>query len=317
MKPVGRLFHFTSTGLFCPAQNFFIDPSRKVPVAVISHAHGDHALPGHELIYTTRATRLLMEERFGPKLRADFREVEFGRPFFLGDVKITFFPAGHILGSAQILFEFDGERYLYTGDFKVQHDPTCEKFHPVACDYLITETTFAHPDYSHPSPLDELSNLLNTKSHLVIGAYAVGKAQRITRLIHELAPDRCIHVHPLISGYHRVYEENGVKLGNWQPYSRSRFLEDTSNVLLLPPSVFSRYDRHYGAKKVFATGWKQSFYKCDHVLTISDHADWNDLINVIENCGAHTIFTLHGDGTSVKDKFSGTGKVIEMLEGPR
>jgi putative mRNA 3-end processing factor len=257
---------------------------------------------------------MLMMHRFGDKLKADFREVEFGRTFKIGEVNITFYPAGHILGSAQILLEYAGERYLYTGDFKVQHDPTCERYHPVKCDYLITETTFAHPDFSHPSAHAELAALLNHKSHLVIGAYAVGKAQRLTRLLHELAPERSVHVHPLITGYHKVYEEAGVHLGNWRPYSRKIFLEDTSNILLLPPTVFSRYDRHYGAMKVFATGWKKSYYRCDRVLSISDHADWNDLMNVIHECGAHTIFTLHGDGSLVKEQFRHTDKRIELLQ---
>ncbi len=313
MKPVGTLLLYSANGLYCPAGDFSIDPSRKCPVALISHAHGDHALPGHGLVYATRPTWNLMKSRFKEKLTADFREVEFGRPFFVGGISVTYFPAGHILGSAQILMVHEGQRYLYTGDFKVQHDPTCEPYHSVPCDHLITETTFAHPDFSHPDPLDELRELCEYDHQLVIGAYAVGKAQRITRLLHEMAPHRRVMVHPIISDYHKVYEDAGVNLGDWWPYSRKEFLQDPANILIVPPSVFSRFDRHDRALKVFATGWKRSYYRCDRVLSISDHADWNDLIKVIADCGAKTIFTLHGDGTSLKSHYQLEGPHVELL----
>lgn len=318
MKKVSDLLEYTRVGLSCPHAGFSLDPSRKAAVAVVTHAHGDHALPNHDLIYTTRATRRLMQERYADKLRADFREVEFGHPFHLDDVKITFFPAGHILGSAQILMEHGGERYLYTGDFKVQHDPTCERYQPVACDYLITETTFAHPDFSHPPAHLPLKEFKEGSYPLVIGAYAVGKAQRITRLVHEHLPGRKVFVHPLVSGYHEVYQQEGVDLGDWLPYSRKEFLSDPSNILILPPSVFSRYQRHPGALRLFATGWKKSYYSCDRVLPISDHADWNDLLSTVESSGAHTVYTLHGSGQLLKEHFasssSSSSKRIELLD---
>jgi putative mRNA 3-end processing factor len=314
MKAVGRHLHFDRAGLRAADGSFSIDPSRKVPVALVSHAHGDHAIPGHGVVYATRSTWELMKERYSDKLVADFREVEFGRPFRVGPMTITYYPAGHILGSAQILLEQEGVRYLYTGDFKVHDDPTCEPFHHVKCDYLITETTFAHPDYSHPDAGEELASLCDAEGRLVIGAYAVGKAQRITRLLHDYAPGRTVYVHPLIGGYHRVYETAGVHLGEWRPYSRKEFLEDERGVLILPPSVFSRYERHQGAIKVFATGWKRSYYRCDRVLSISDHADWDGLMKVISSSGAHTIFTLHGDGTMLRDRLIGSGPNVELLE---
>lgn len=314
MKPIGKLLHFDRSGLHAADGSFSIDPSRKTPVALISHAHGDHALPGHEVVYATRATWELMKERFAKKLTADLREVEFGRPFFIGDVRVTFFPAGHILGSAQLLFEYQEERYLYTGDFKVQHDPTCEPYHAVKCDYLITETTFAHPDYLHPSPHEAIEALCKEHGQLVIGAYAVGKAQRLTRMLHDIAPHRKVYVHPDVSCYHRVYEAAGVGLGTWLPYSRKEFLQHPDSVLILPPAVFSRFDRHDGAIRVFATGWKRSYYRCDKVLSISDHADWNDLIKVIADSGASTIFTLHGDGSLLQDHLKENGPRVELLE---
>jgi putative mRNA 3-end processing factor len=255
-----------------------------------------------------------MKERFAGKLTADLREVEFGRPFRLGSLTVTFFPAGHILGSAQILLENEEGRTLYTGDFKTHEDPTCEPFHPVKCDYLITETTFAHPDYDHPLASEELKSLCRLDGPIVVGAYAVGKAQRITRLLHDVAPDRTVYVHPLINGYHRVYESEGVSLGDWRPYARKDFLQDPSGILILPPTVFSRYERLSGAVRVFATGWKRSFYRCDRVLSISDHADWRGLMKVIAESGAHTIFTTHGDGSLLQEHLKENGPNVELLE---
>jgi putative mRNA 3-end processing factor len=313
MKPIGDLLFYDASGLHCPTGNFHIDPSRKRDVVLLSHAHGDHALPSNGIAYTTEGTWSLLVKRYGSKLKSEFRPVQYGRPFDLGGVRVTFFPAGHILGSAQILLERSGERYLYTGDFKVQPDPTCEEYHPVPCDYLITETTFADPAYAHPLPQDAILPLLEERIPLVIGAYSVGKAQRITRLLHELAPHRVLHVHPQVADYHHVYEEAGVELGNWRPYSRKEFLSDPEAILLLPPSVFSRYDRHPGAIRVFATGWKRPYYRHDRLLTISDHADWNDLMKVIDASGAKTIFTLHGDGQFLRDHLSGSGKEVVLL----
>ncbi|MFM9027771.1 MAG: MBL fold metallo-hydrolase [Bacteroidota bacterium] len=314
MKVIGSLLSYEKSGLFSSIGGFHIDPSRKVSVALVSHAHGDHALPNHEVIYCTNETWAIMEHRYGSALKARHEPVSFGEPFNLGDVIVTFHAAGHILGSAQILMEFNGERYLYTGDFKTQHDPTCEKYETVRCDYLITETTFAHPDYSHPEPELALAELLDENVPLVIGAYSVGKAQRITRLLHDLAPYRNVHVHPMLMGYHSVYEKAGIELGNWRPYARKDFMRDSDGVLLLPPGIFIRYDRHPGALKVFATGWKKSYYRCDRVLPISDHVDWIGLIKVIADSGARTIFTLHGDGSLLRDHLNGSGKEVVLLE---
>ncbi|MFM2134781.1 MAG: hypothetical protein RL021_181, partial [Bacteroidota bacterium] len=118
MRSAGPHLVHDRSGLHASDGSFSIDPSRKYPVALISHAHGDHALPGHGTIFATRPTWELMKERFAGKLTADLREVEFGRPFRLGSLTVTFFPAGHILGSAQILLENEEGRTLYTGDFK-------------------------------------------------------------------------------------------------------------------------------------------------------------------------------------------------------
>ncbi len=313
MKEIAGLLHYDRIGLHALRHGFSIDPSRRSAVALVSHAHGDHAISGHDTVYTTRPTWELMNQRYGSTLKSSFKEVQFTQPFHMGDVTVTFFPAGHMLGSAQILMEYDGKRYLYTGDFKVQPDPTCEPYHPVPCDYLITESTFAFPEHLHPNPSAAIQELAAEPLPLIIGAYALGKAQRITRLIHDTAPYRTIHVHPQIVPFHRTYEEMGVSLGDWLPYSRTAFMRDYQAVLILPPSVFRRFERMSHGLKVFATGWKQSYYRCDRVLSVSDHADWNDLIRVIQESGASTIFTLHGDGSHLKSHLEPLGHRVELL----
>lgn len=294
----------TGAGLYCIPGDFHLDPQRIVPRAVISHAHGDHAVPNSEMIWCTAPTRTFMEMRFGKKMRSEFSRISFGESFFLNDVKITFYPAGHMLGSAQILMEYGGERYLYTGDFKIQFDHSCEPFEFIPCDYLITETTFASPEYLHPDPDSVLDELMLHKGNVVVGAYAIGKAQRITAMITRRFPEVPVFVHPELTHFHKVYHDYGYDLGNWQLYTRMGFKKNETSVYILSPSDFRRYSRNKEVLKVFATGWKRSYYSCDRVLPVSDHADWNDLLKLIEVTGARKVYTVHGDGKHLHSHFS-------------
>ena len=294
-----KLLSYTPSGLYCEAGDFFIDSKRAVHRVLVSHAHGDHAVATSGEVFCTGPTESFMTYRFAEKRMPVFRRVAFGESFQLNEVKVTYYPAGHILGSAQILMEFEGKRYLYTGDFKIQADDTCEQFEHVPCDYLITETTFASPDYSHPDPEKEIFRILEGNDRVMIGAYALGKAQRITKLISRHFPGHAIHVHPDIENYHRIYQDHGIDLGKWKPYRRTEYRHGKS-CLIVPPSYFSRY-RDQTVMKVFATGWKRPFYRCDDVLQISDHADWSGILEVIQRTGARHISTVHGNGNHLKD----------------
>jgi putative mRNA 3-end processing factor len=313
LSTIANLLEKRKEGWYCPAGDFYLDATRAVHRVIVSHAHSDHAAPHSREVYCTATTRDLLLRRL-PSNRSAFQVTEFGQAVEFGPVRVTLFPAGHMLGSAQVLMEWEGVRYLYTGDFKLQPDLTCEAFVTVPCDHLITETTFARPEYDHPHPEEALSQLPPLSDATVIGAYSLGKAQRVTRLIHDYFPERKVFVHPEIVRFHHVYEEHGIVLGDWQPYQRTGFRREAGSVLILPPSVFSRFDRMPGVRRLFATGWKRAYMRCDGVLPVSDHADWKDLLRLIKACGAHTVHTLHGDGSTLQQFLEGSGKTVMIAE---
>jgi putative mRNA 3-end processing factor len=298
-------------GYYCARGGFHLDPRKPAPVAVISHAHADHAVSGNQKVYCTPPTRALMESRYGSRAAGSFVVCEYGVPFETGEVKITFFPAGHILGSAQVLMEHEGCRYLYTGDFKMQEDATCEPFVQVKADVLITETTFASPSRIHPCPEQEIDRLGGIERTIVIGAYAIGKAQRVTALLARNTGRRIV-VHPEIAAFHKVYEAHGIALGSWESYTPGAIKDNPGSVYVVPPRVFARYRRNPSVARAFASGWDH-LQQEDIRLQISDHADWNDLIRMVSHSGATTVLTVHGKSGDIIRHFSGTGiKVAEL-----
>jgi len=237
-------------------------------------------------------------------------DVEYGKPIEMGRVKVSLHPAGHMLGSCQVRMEHQGTVYLYTGDFKTQSDSSAEPFELVKADVLITETTFANPDYIHPEAEAEIQKIRNIDGLLLIGAYVMGKAQRITRLITRHCPERTVFVHPEVGRFHNVYRESGMELGDWLHYRRKDFLDAKNAICIVPPPALSRYTRASNIHKIFATGWKKSPIPCDSILQISDHADWNELLAVVEQIKPRQIFTLHGDGSHLKRHLENTVEVF-------
>lgn len=299
----------SKAGLYCPAGDFYLDPKSAVNHALVSHAHGDHAVPTKGMVYCTAPTKSFMSYRHGVRSKASYTVVNFDETFSINEIQITYYPAGHILGSAQILLEYEGERYLYTGDFKTQLDASCENFQFVECDHLITETTFASPDYSHPDPVEELRSLMTGDQNVIIGAYALGKAQRLTRLITTNFPDTDVFIHPDLEEYHRLYSEHGYELGAWKPYRRNNFEDSRKAFYIVPPAYFRRYSLQPNVLSVFATGWKRSYYRCDRVLRVSDHADWNGVLKLVTETKAKKVYTVHGNGRLLKDHLKDTIEV--------
>jgi putative mRNA 3-end processing factor len=293
----------TAAGLYCIPGDFYLDPKKAVSHALVTHAHSDHAVPTRGTVYCTRPTHSFLMHRFNGRTMPEFTIVDFEKPFTLNGIVVTFFPAGHILGSAQILLEHNGERYLYTGDFKTQDDDSCEPFQFVECDHLITETTFASPEYNHPDPESEVKSLLNDNSNFIIGAYALGKAQRLTRLINKHCSGVNIYIHQELEAYHRLYSEHGYPTGEWKIFRKTGFERGKNNVYIVPPSHFRRMSHVNDHIKIFATGWKKSFYRCDRVLQVSDHADWPGVLELITRSKAKKIYTVHGNGNFLKEHF--------------
>ncbi len=291
----------TTSGLYCAVGDFYLDPQQPVGRAVISHAHGDHAVPGNTQVFCTAPTAGIMELRYRKNAGNKFSIYAFGETFEFGLVKVTFFPAGHILGSAQVLMEFGQIRYLYTGDFKLQLDETCEQLQFVEADVLITETTFASPLVRHPNPVTEIAKLNDTHSNILLGAYSLGKAQRLIHLISENCSSKTILVHFNILPINKLYENFGFNIGNYLPYNRKLMKQPGSGfIYLVPPTTFDSYFRAHNVVRVFASGWKHRHQHNGMELFISDHADWNDIIRMINNVKPVEVWTIHGDGRDLK-----------------
>ncbi|MBB5397626.1 MBL fold metallo-hydrolase [Mucilaginibacter sp. AK015] len=295
---------FNANGLYCRYADFYLDPQAPVSNAVISHAHADHAVSGNTNVYATAATNAFMQLRYGKSAAKVSYTAAYNAPFTIGDVQLTLIPAGHMPGSAQVLMEYKGTRYLYTGDYKLQPDSTCEPFEFVKADVLITESTFADPNTAHPDPVEEIKKLNDIKINILLGAYSLGKSQRLIRMINDYAPQKKILVHHRVMPVNAVYQKMGFDLGPHQIYGRKLMKEQLEYVYIVPPFTFDSYLRATGVKRLFASGWKNLQVNTQDTLFISDHADWNDIIKTIEQTQPGQIWTLHGNGTHLKNYFN-------------
>jgi putative mRNA 3-end processing factor len=295
---------FDANGLYCKYGDFYIDPQQPVKNAIISHAHADHAVSGNTNVYATPATLHFMQLRYAKSTGRVLNKINYNEPFNVGGVQITYISAGHILGSAQILMEYNGIKYLYTGDYKLQPDATCEPIEWVKADVLITESTFADPAIIHPDPVEEIKKLNGIQSNILLGAYSLGKSQRLIQMINEYAPQKNVLVHHRIMAINAIYERMGYSPGNYQIYGRKLMKEQKEFVYIVPPFTFDSYFKAVGVKRLFASGWKNLQVNKDDTLFISDHVDWNDILQAIKEVQPTQVWTLHGNGNHLKNHFS-------------
>jgi putative mRNA 3-end processing factor len=295
---------FNINGLYCRYADFYLDPQQPVTNAVISHAHADHAVSGNSNVYATRATYAFMQLRYGKSAAKVSYTIAYDVPFTIGDVQLTFIPAGHMPGSAQVLMEYKGVKYLYTGDYKLQADATCEPMKFVKADVLITESTFADPTTAHPDPVEEIKKLNDIKINILLGAYSLGKSQRLIRMINDYAQQKKILVHHRIMPINAIYQKMGFDLGAHQVYNRKLMKEQQEYIYIVPPFTFDSYLRATGVKRLFASGWKNLQVNAQDTLFISDHADWADIIKTVEQTQPRQVWTLHGNGTHLKNYFN-------------
>lgn len=301
------------TGLFCRYGDFYLDPKEAVKNAVISHAHGDHAVGGNHNVYCTKATSLFMIHRYRKFAGEEFNIMDYHKPFNVNGVKVSFIPAGHILGSAMVLMEYQGIKYLYTGDYKLQPDKTCEAVEFVEADVLITETTFADPETQHPVAEQEIMKLNTTTSNIMLGAYALGKCQRLISLMNDYCTEKRILVHYSMLPFVKIYEQMGVNLGRYEIYDRKVMKNNRANmVYMVPPMVFNSYFKAINVVRIFATGWKHLQSNNGIQLYISDHADWNDIILTIEKVKPKQVWTNHGNGQHLKKHYE-KSLVVKLL----
>ncbi|SFT04634.1 MBL fold metallo-hydrolase RNA specificity domain-containing protein [Sphingobacterium wenxiniae] len=301
-------------GYYCRYGQFYIDALSPVAVNLISHAHGDHATAGHRLMYATDVTFAFMKNKFSKMPESSMQKVVFGESFRIGEVEIVFIPAGHILGSAQISMTYEGVTYLYTGDYKLQEDPTCEPIEIVQADVLITESTFARPEIAHPAPVAEILKLKDRPFNIMLGCYTLGKAQRLTALINMYLPEREVLVNHKMHPVHRIYEQYGNCKLRYTLYNRKAMKDGLSNkIYLVPPLTFNSYFRATNVLKAFASGWERLQRQNDIELYISDHVDWEDILHFVSQVKPRQIWTIHGDGRALQKHFDGQFVVRDIL----
>jgi len=302
------LLHPRPEGLYCPAGDFFIDPVRPVPRALITHGHSDHARAGHAHVLATRQTLDIMALRYGDAFAGATQAAAYGEAIAVNGVKVSFHPAGHVLGSAQIAVEHGGIRIVASGDYKRAPDPTCAPFEPVACDVFITEATFGLPVFTHPDAREETQKLLRSmaqfpgRAHLV-GAYALGKAQRMIRLARDAGHDAPIHIHGALMKLCAYYQAQGIDLGRLEPATlEAGARRDFAGALVVgPPSAFAdRWARRFpDPVSCFASGWMRIRQRVrqrgvELPLIVSDHCDWDELTATIRDTGAAEVWVTHG-----------------------
>ncbi|HWE05760.1 MAG TPA: ligase-associated DNA damage response exonuclease [Rhizomicrobium sp.] len=302
-----ELLHPTPNGLYCPPGDFIIDPVRPAPRAVITHGHGDHARPGHRAVLATRETLAIMAARYGDGFAEAAQPVRYGETSSHNGVEVTLVPAGHVLGSAQVVLRWKGLTAVVSGDYKRRRDPTCAAFEPVPCDVFVSEATFGLPVFRHPDDAGEIVKLLKSvaqfpeRAHLV-GAYALGKAQRLICLLREAGYRKTIFVHGALATLNALYEAHGVSLGPLAPATTEKREAFAGEIVLAPPDALAdRWSRRFADPlPVFASGWMRVRARArqrqvELPLVISDHADWDELTQTFREVHPEQVWLTHGE----------------------
>lgn len=303
--PREPLLRLTSAGLYCSRGGFHIDPWSPVARAVITHAHGDHAVKSSRSYLAAAPGRLILQHRMGP--RARIQAVDYGERVDMDGVQVSLHPAGHILGSAQVRVEYRGEVWVVSGDYKVAPDSTCSAFEPVRCDTFITESTFGHVHYRwdpQAVTFQAIEDWWRTNQSQgrasLLYAYSLGKAQRLLAgLDAELGP---IHAHQAVEQMNDLYRQSGIPLpATRDPIRDMAQAEWSRSLILMPPAA--RWEQgvpfhgHYAT--AFASGWmvlpaEPGKRGVEHGFPLSDHADYSELLSAVAATGASRVQVTHG-----------------------
>ncbi|XDB00263.1 ligase-associated DNA damage response exonuclease [Sulfitobacter sp. LCG007] len=298
------MLSFTDRGIYCDAGDFYIDPWRPVERAVITHGHSDHARPGHTHYLATHAALPVIRHRLG-EISAE--GIAFGERRRIGDATVSFHPAGHVPGSAQIRVEVAGVVWVASGDYKVEPDGLSEPFEPVVCQHFITESTFGLPVFRWRPQAETAAQINAWWQHCaaqgktaMLGAYSLGKAQRLMAMLDpSIGP---ILTHGAVENTNAVMRGQGIRLPDTTLVTPDTKAKDHPGALVLaPPSALgSAWSRRFGPQEsAFASGWMQlrgirRRRAGDRGFVVSDHADWPGLIDAIKMTGAENIYVTHG-----------------------
>jgi putative mRNA 3-end processing factor len=303
VRPFESWLRPEAQGLYCLPGGFFIDPHVGVDKAIITHGHSDHARAGHGAVLATAETIDVMQARLGDE--PNRQDIALGERKQIGDVAVWLAPAGHILGSAQVVMEYQGQRAVVSGDYKRRADPTCRGFEVVPCDLFVTEATFALPVFVHEPDYVEVAKLLSSllafpeRTHQ-IGVYGLGKCQRLIKLLRNAGYNDTIWLHGAMKALCDLYMRHGIALGDLQLVSETRDSLAGKIVLCPPSAIGDKWSRRFAEPlPAFASGWMRIRARArqrgvELPLIISDHADWPELLQTISDVGAGEIWITHG-----------------------
>lgn len=293
-------------GIWCAPGGFFIDPGHAVDTAIVTHAHADHCRPGHKTLFASPETARIARTRYGDTAFKAIEVLDYGERREIGGVTVWLAPAGHVLGSAQVVVEAGGLRAVVSGDYKRQPDPTCRPFETVTCDLFVTEATFGLPVFRHPPIAGEIQRLLASverfpeRTH-AIGTYALGKAQRMITEMRRAGWDRPIWLHGALIKLCETYAKLGVELGPLEAATAAGGRALKGEIVMAPPGALNdRWVRRLSDPLIVgASGWMQVRQRAKQrsvelALVISDHADWDDLTATLRETGAREVWVTHG-----------------------
>jgi len=324
IKDSSDLIKYDSRGLYCEYADIWIDPYKPVKRALITHAHMDHFTFGCDEYISTYETAIILKERIESEI--NIRTYDYGKEFKINGIKISFHPSGHILGSSQIKFNFAGEVWLITGDFKRDQDDTCKKFEKVKTDFLISESTFGLPIFKWEKPQKTAAEIAkwitsSPEKTSILFCYSLGKAQRLINEISKTNFRNKIYSHSSIYKMNKCYKKLGINIIDTNKFDKTEKIDTLkSNLILLPPALnnSSYLNKLKNIQTGFASGWMsiRAFRKragYDKGFAISDHADWMAILKTIEESEAKNVFFHHGDSESLK-KYLREKNTINILE---
>lgn len=299
-----QLIKFTKKGIYCPQGQFYLDPWYPVDYAVISHGHADHARWGMKRYLCTKDSEAILKHRIGSDIK--IQSIAYDETIFINGVKVSFHPAGHVIGSAQIRLEYKGYIVVFTGDYKTKPDFITTAFQPIKCHTFITESTFGLPIYNWKSETElqtELQNWVatnqaNNRTSVFLG-YSLGKAQRLLSLLHGVD---AIYAHRSIYNLNKAITSSGFQLPETKLWSADLDKKELQNkIILAPPALLGSklLKRLPNPATAICSGWmhirgNKRWQSVDAGFAVSDHADWNGLISAVKATEAETVYVTHG-----------------------
>jgi len=299
-----RLVKFTKKGIYCIPGKFYLDPWYPVEYGIISHGHADHARWGNKHYLCHNQSKAILQHRIGADISIE--SLPYNEYKVINGVKVSFHPAGHIIGSAQIRLEYKGYIVVFSGDYKTQPDFITTPFEPVKCHEFITESTFGLPIYKWKSE-EELQqelqdwivqNQQNNRTSVFLG-YSLGKAQRIMKLVENVEE---IYVHSAIHNLNKAIENSGITLPTTKLLTADfKKTEIQNKIVILPPALLGSkmIKKIPNAATAICSGWMQirgnrRWKGVDAGFAVSDHADWDGLLSAVKATEAEKVYVTHG-----------------------